>query len=171
MQLTDDQKQQVSQWIAQGATLADVQNRLDQDFQIRMTYMDVRFLMDDLKVTPQDPPEPEKPAEPQGAATPVANSTGAEIPAGEAGAPADLDEELPDAPLSGKVKVAVDTLTRPGSVVSGKVTFSDGETAEWYLDQFGRLGMVPGQQGYRPPEGDVQEFQQALERELMNRGF
>ena len=47
-------------------------------------------------------------------------------------------------------------LTLAGAVISGKVTFSDGEKADWYLDQTGRLGLGPQKQGYRPPASDVQ---------------
>jgi hypothetical protein len=165
MQLTDAQKQQVSEWIAAGAKLADIQNRLDQEFGIRVTYMEARLLVDDLKLTPQDPVEPPKAPE---ASTP-------QSPAG-AGAAEELegplDELEPDLPTgSGKVNVSVDQLTRPGAMVSGKVTFSDGQNGEWYLDQYGRLGMVPPSPGYRPPESDIAEFQLALEKELMRRGF
>ena len=39
-------------------------------------------------------------------------------------------------------------------------------TVEWYLDQYGRLGMVPPEPGYRPPDADVAEFQASLEKEL-----
>ena len=60
---------------------------------------------------------------------------------------------------------------RPGAVVSGKVTFSDGQNAEWYLDQMGRLGVVPAQQGYKPAAADVQQFQAALQSELAKMGF
>ena len=67
--------------------------------------------------------------------------------------------------------MTVDQLARPGAIVSGKVTFSDGQTAEWYLDQAGRLGVVPKQQGYKPPVEDVQEFQMALQNELAKLGF
>src|SRR5687767_3120521 len=116
MQLSDEQKQQVSQWIAAGATLAEIQSRLGEEFQIRLTYMDARLLVDDLKLTPQDPPEPEKPA----ATEPAPGGNG------EPGIPDDaaLDEPLPADDLlgaegSGKVNVTVDTLTRPGAIVSG----------------------------------------------------
>ena len=72
---------------------------------------------------------------------------------------------------TGGVSVSVDQLTRPGSMVSGKVTFSDGNTAEWYLDQMGRLGLAPQKAGYRPPPADVQQFQAALEAELSRLGI
>ncbi|HTA31393.1 MAG TPA: hypothetical protein VK731_12955, partial [Candidatus Cybelea sp.] len=71
----------------------------------------------------------------------------------------------------GKVNVTVDQLARPGALVSGKVKFSDGKTAEWILDQAGRLGLVPAEKGYKPPAADVQEFQMALQQELQKLGL
>ena len=71
----------------------------------------------------------------------------------------------------GKVSVGVDQIARPGAIVSGKVTFSDGQKAEWYLDQTGRLGVVPAKQGYKPSAADVQEFQIALQQELAKLGY
>jgi hypothetical protein len=74
-------------------------------------------------------------------------------------------------PATGHVSVTVDQLARPGAIVSGKVTFSDGQRADWYLDQNGRLGVVPGQQGYKPSAADVQQFQVALQSELARMGL
>ena len=162
MPLTDEQKLKIAAWIEEGAKPADVQARLEKEFEIRLTYMEVRFLIDDLKVMPKDP----MPAEPAPAAE-VAPDAAA--PA-EAPAPAAPDEVLPP-PGGGKVNIKVDELVRPGAMISGKATFSDGKTAEWYLDQFGRLGMVPPEPGYRPPEADVAEFQMSLEKELMKLGY
>lgn len=155
MALTDEQKNQVAAWIAEGLKPSDVQSRLESEFGLRVTYMEVRFLMDDLKLTPKDPvvPEPPKPEEPAAEALPEASPL------------AD-----PNAPAAG-VKVLVDKITRPGSVVSGHVTFSDGQVGEWYLDQMGRLGMVPPSPGYRPPDKDVAEFQIVLEQELVKLGL
>ena len=65
----------------------------------------------------------------------------------------------------------MDQITRPGAVVSGKVTFSDGNTATWHIDQKGQLGLVPTKPGYRPPASDVQSFQMALEAELSKLGL
>lgn len=164
MNLTDEQKQHVKSWIEQGAKLGEIQNRLASEFGIKLTYMDTRFLVDDLKLVPKDP-EPPKAAEPAPAAkTPLAAKP---VP-GE-----DLAEE--DAPLppglGGKVSVTVDQITRPGAIVSGKVTFSDGQTADWYLDQTGRLGVVPKQTGYKPTAADVQDFQMALQQEMAKMGY
>jgi hypothetical protein len=56
-------------------------------------------------------------------------------------------------------------------MVSGKAKFSDGKTAEWFLDQAGRLGLAPSEKGYKPPAADLQEFQIALQSELQKLGF
>ena len=71
----------------------------------------------------------------------------------------------------GKVAVKVDSITRPGAMVSGSATMSDGKKVDWYLDQYGRLGMVPPEPGYRPQQSDLVEFQAALEKELMKQGY
>ena len=157
MTLDDKQRQQVAAWIADGLKLSEIQNRLETELGLRMTYMDVRFLVDDLKLTPKDP-EPPKPVP---AASPLATT-----PPSPAAPPA------PAAALPvGGVSVTVDQLARPGAMVSGKVTFSDGQKADWYLDQTGRLGLVPAVQGYKPTAADVQQFQLALQDEMAKMGF
>jgi hypothetical protein len=62
-------------------------------------------------------------------------------------------------------------VTQPGTLVSGTVTFSDGNVASWYLDQTGRLGLAPKQQGYRPSPEDVEDFQLELQNELQKLGL
>jgi hypothetical protein len=155
MNLTDEQRQRVTAWILQGAKLAEVQTRLNQEFGLRLTYMETRFLVDDLKLTPKDP-EPPKTEKP---------------PAPDPKKKAEEPKPPADAPKPGKVSLVVDQIARPGAFVSGKVTFSDGQTAEWYLDQMGRLGVIPSQQGYKPPAADVQEFQVALQQQLQQMGM
>ena len=59
----------------------------------------------------------------------------------------------------------------PGAMVSGHVTFSDGKTADWYIDQTGRFGLVPPEPGYRPSQADLAEFQAILDRELAKIGY
>ena len=48
---------------------------------------------------------------------------------------------------------------------------SDGQLADWYLDQMGRLGVAPRQQGYKPSAVDVQDFQLALQQEMAKLGY
>jgi len=164
MNLDEAQRAKVSQWISEGLKLSDIQNRLASEFGLRLTYMDVRFLVDYLKLTPKDV-EPAKPAT-LGAGAP---SPGKNAPAATGKKAAGAPAQQPNA--TGSVSVQVDQLARPGAVVSGKVTFSDGNTADWYFDQTGRLGLVPQQQGYRPPQADLQQFQAALDQELSKLGF
>ncbi|HEX5218815.1 MAG TPA: hypothetical protein VFZ59_04560 [Verrucomicrobiae bacterium] len=165
MNLNESQKQAVTAWVADGMKLSEIQNRLVSEFGLRMTYMEVRFLVDDLKLKLADP-EPPKPATPAPTSPPAATRTDDALP----GPDAEGVEDSPS-PGAGKVSVTVDQLTRPGALVSGKVKFSDGANADWYLDQTGRLGVVPQQQGYKPSALDVQEFQMALEREMVKLGF
>ena len=165
MNLTDEQRQRVTAWILQGAKLSEIQTRLQSEFSLKLTYMEVRFLVDDLKLTPKDPEPPKnatplvgpaKPAEPQKRGP---SAEGAKV-AGSAAVPP-----------AGGVSVTVDQIARPGAIVSGKVTFSDGQKADWYMDQTGRLGVVPSQEGYKPSAADVQQFQAVLQNELMRMGF
>ncbi|MEI6351561.1 MAG: hypothetical protein WCP06_10715 [Verrucomicrobiota bacterium] len=162
MQLTDEQKQEVSRWIAEGAKLSEVQQRLDEQFGIRLTYMEARFLVDDLKLVPQEKPEPPAKAEPPQAPS---SPTGGEP---KPGAP---DEVAGKTAAGGSVKISMDQIMRPGSLVSGSVVFSDGVKAEWYLDQTGRFGLVPPQPGYRPSQADLAEFRILLEEELSRQGM
>ena len=157
MQITDEQKQKIAAWIAEGMSLSNIQDRMGKELEIRCTYMEARMLVDDLKLTPKDlePPAPKAPAA---------------APAPEAEAPPTLLSDASPAPAS-KVALAVDQIARPGTMVSGDVTFSDGMSAKWHLDQQGQLKVVPADQGYRPPAGDVEEFQVALDRELQKMGY
>lgn len=154
MNLNDAQQKTVGEWVAGGMKLADVQTRIGSEFGLQLTYMEVRFLVDDLKLRLTDP-EPPKPVAPP---TPDAPVAAPETPA------------LP-AEAAGQVAVSVDKIARPGTMVSGNVTFSDGANADWYLDQTGRLGVVPKVQGYKPTQADVLQFQAALEREMSKMGF
>jgi hypothetical protein len=159
MNLDDAQKKKVSQWIAEGLKLSDIQTRLSSELGMQMTYMDVRFLVDDLKLTPKDIDRPKTNVLP-GPASPAT------------AAPAkDKGKQTGAAPNPGGVSVSVDQLARPGAVVSGKVTFSDGNTAAWHFDQTGRLGLIPEQTGYRPPAADLQQFQTLLDSELSRMGL
>jgi hypothetical protein len=157
MNLDEAQRKKVAAWIAEGATISQIQTRLAAELNLKLTYMEVRFLVDDLKLTPKDP-EPPKVVAPVPEAAKPADKKSAPPPAGPAGA-------------TGGVSLTVDQLTRPGAIVSGKVAFSDGQQADWYLDQTGRLGVVTKQQGYKPSASDVQQFQAALQTEIARLGF
>lgn len=54
MTLTPEQQQAVSTWVAAGDNLSTIQKKLHDEFQISMTYRDVRFLVDDLNLALKD---------------------------------------------------------------------------------------------------------------------
>ena len=167
MNLDQAQRQQVAKWIEEGLKLSEIQNKLGSEFGVRMTYMELRFLIDDLKLKPKDKEPPPAPVLPKAA--------GAEtVAAGKHPAPLPDDEtDFGDEPLPGgaNVRVSVDQVTRPGALVSGKVSFSDGQSADWYLDQMGRLGVVAKQQGYKPAQSDLMAFQAELQNQLAKMGY
>ena len=158
MELSDAQKAAVTQWIQEGSSLADVQRSLREDFEISMTYMDVRFLVDDLDIAvAEEEPEPPELSEVETVEDATAEPA---------------EAELVDEGGNGAVTVDVDAIMRPGSLVSGTVVFSDGVSLGWQLSAAGQLGLIPGDDPeYRPNPEDVQSFQSQLEEVLRKKGF
>lgn len=149
--MTAEQIAKVRQWAEDGATLPDIQQRLTTELDISITYLETRFLLADLNIElkPVEDPEPEtKPAEEELAPSPEP----------EEGGP-------------GKLSLHVDELQRPGTMVSGRVTFSGGQKAEWALDQFGRFAFQPEDRSFRPEEEEMIEFQNQLSQALRRLGY
>ena len=158
MTLNEQQKQDLREWIEAGASLADVQKRLREEHGISMTYMDVRLLVLELGAKVKDRPEPK-------AAAPTPDGDAAAGP----GAP---DDHGTDDGFGGAVSVSLDRVVQAGALASGNVTFSDGVTAKWMLDQMGRLGLSSvSQPGYRPSTEDLQAFQVEIQNKLAARGY
>ncbi|BCU78794.1 hypothetical protein [Luteolibacter sp. LG18] len=142
--LTGEQKAALIQWAAEGATMADLQRRLKEEFELGITYMDTRFLVLDLGLElKEEEKAPEKKPE---------DETSAKVP-------------------TGTVSVTADELVLPGALVSGRVTFSDGEGGTWLIDQSGRPGLDPDSANYRPSPEDIAEFQVQLRALLQKRGY
>ena len=162
MNLTAEQNQTVGAWLKEGLKVSEVQGRLEKQFGLRLTYLEVRMLMDDLKLVPKDQERP---------VAPVAPAVGLEKQAKppEKEAPPALEPE--PAGAGGSVALTVDAVARPGALISGHVSFSDGQQADWFVDQMGRLGLLPQQQGYHPSAPDMQTFQLQLEHELQQFGI
>lgn len=168
MNLTPEQKQSVATWVAAGDNLSAVQKKLHDEFGLSMTYMDVRFLVDDLELTIKD-------AAPKADVNDVSKAAPAPAAAEDADA-ADLgDEDLDDLPPAGagNVRITVDDVTlMPGAMASGTVTFSDGVTGKWVIDNYGRPGFTEvSQPGYRPNPADAQAFMQQLSSALQKKGM
>lgn len=151
MNLSDEQKAVVSQWVSEGESIANIQNLLKEHFDLGLTYMDVRFLVDDLGVVYKDSNEIAEDTEDKELETETATEENNE---------------------TGGVIVDVDAVIRPGSLVSGNVRFSDGVTLGWQLTSTGQLGLIPGDDPeYRPTNEDLQAFQTQLQEVLKEKGF
>ena len=199
MTLTPEQKQAVAAWVAAGDNLSVVQTKLAEQFKLSLTYRDVRFLVDDLDLelkdaapkvdasdvtkVPPSPPAPARtppPAEKKGFLDKAKEKLGLtkEEPAPAAG---DLDdeevveEEFEDLPPAGpsQVSVSVDRVSLiPGALASGSVTFSDGVTGSWVVDQYGRPGFTKiSKENYRPAPADAQAFMRELSAALQKQGY
>ncbi len=164
MELNETQRQAVRKWVADGATLSEVQKRLKSEFDITLTFMDARLLVLDLGAQVKDKPEPRKPAPP----APVADEDDAGLPDEDVEA-LPLDDQPAGVPS--KVKVSLDKIVPAGAMVSGSVVFSDGTSVRWVLDRMGRLGLEGAPPSFRPSAEDVREFQVQLQALMANRGY
>ncbi|MFK7849949.1 MAG: hypothetical protein AB8D78_03125 [Akkermansiaceae bacterium] len=138
-ELSEEQILEIKSWAEQGAQLADIQKRIRAEMKFPVTYMDTRFLILDLGIELQEE-EKEEPA-PEVPATPVP---------------------------TGKTTLTADSVALPDSIISGRVEFSDGESAIWKIDQTGRPSLDPTTPGYQPSQEDILEFQTQL-RELVEK--
>lgn len=140
--LSDIQTATIRSWAAAGAQLPEIQLQIREELGLSLTYMDTRMLVLDLGI--------ELVAEKKEEATLET-----------------LHTPIP----TGKVTTTMDQIALPGAMVSGKVVFSDGETAIWMLDQTGRPGLDPDTAGYRPTQEDIVEFQKQLREIIQSTGL
>ena len=165
MDITDEQKNKITEWVRQGEDLSHIQSLLKDELNINITYVETRFLLADLGLEPGDETEEEQEvtAEVEESSSPAEEPSS---PVDEVDKPADdipppVDQEIGG---GGNVTVTVDGLMKPGAVISGKVTFSDGEAASWLIDQMGQLRLDPETENYRPSAEDIQKFQMELQK-------
>lgn len=141
-QLSEEQISSIKDWASKGAQLSEIQKRITEEFEITVTYMDTRFAILDLGIELVE----EKKEDPA--------------------------LEVPSVPVpTGKVTATMDSIAVPGTLVSGKVEFSDGETALWSLDQTGRPSIDPSTPGYQPKQEDIVEFQTQLRAIVQSAGL
>jgi len=158
MELNDQQKQTMAKWVAEKRSIGDIQKLLAEQFKMSMTYMDVRFLLIDLGLDVKDDEAKKRFGK--------TDLKGGPQAPGAIGDEADLGE-----PGAGGVSVTLDKIIKPGSIVSGTVKFSDGVSANWMLDQTGRLALDAGKKNYRPSQEDLQAFQMEVSRQLQSHGY
>ncbi len=127
----------------QGHSLGEVQKMLAEELGINMTYLELRLLAADLDVNwkKQDANKPK-----------IA-----------------LDDKASEPVPAPRTKITVSRVVRPGAALSGDVVFASGAEAEWFVDQYGRLGINPKPGSSRPTQEDLQDFQVELQKTLGNR--
>ena len=146
-------KQFIADKTAEGMSLTAIQDALSAQG-VKIRFMELRLLAAEIESVLAM-----KEAEKAAAEAPAPEEKKAE----EAPAPA---APAPDgaAKVRGRTTVSVSPIQRPGFAMSGSVSFGSGVTADWYVDQTGRLGLdnASGQ----PDEQDIQEFQLELRKAL-----
>lgn len=161
--LSDDQIAIIRSWAEEGDQLSDIQKRLGEELDFRVTYLETRFLLEDLKIEIKTEPKPE-PAEEE------APEEAAMAPEGvEGDEAADLPQDAPAGDAS--VSVTVDKVVRPDALVSGRADFGGGKTASWWLDQMGRLGFDTDDPEFRPSEAQAIAFQTELQKAIQQSGI
>jgi len=162
--LSEQQVSVIRDWVAQGAQMADIQKRLKEEFGLNATYMDTRFIALDLNLEfIQDEVEEEGQL--------VENEVEGDNPVfeeEEVAAPIE-DAGISSVSLGGdddlsapSVSVGLDQVAIPGAMVSGTITFSDGEKGRWMIDTMGRPSIDPETPNYQPTQTDLEDFQVKL---------
>ena len=176
MKLTEDQITTIKSWIESGDDLGKIQNQINESFDINLTYLETRFLLSDLKIElneeeeeEEEEPVGETPDKIQDSDNVTENTEDPEQQETPSGDPE--KEETEEGAQPTNINVSVDSITQPQCVISGKVTFSDGQLASWWFDQMGQLGLNPDKEGYTPSREDVAVFQVELRKVLAEQGL
>ena len=154
-------KRFMAQELQKGESLSEIQKLVNEKFSLRMTYMEIRILASELEsvdwkaLDPRAQAEAAKKAKEDAANKTDATELGGDIPETEG-------EPQTAAPAGGKTVVELSKLARPGMMLSGTVKFASGSTAEWYVDNMGRLGLE-NLKGEKPTPEDIEAFQVELE--------
>ena len=140
-----------------GESLSAIQKAVNEKFATKYTFLDIRILaseLDDIDWDAHDPKAQAKKAEEEKKAR-----AEAEAAAAAADGAAAVEGEV----SGGATTVEISKIVRPGAAISGSVKFGSGASAEWYVDQFGRLGLE-NVKGGEPTETDLREFQDELRK-------
>lgn len=137
-------KKFMEEQVKAGKTLPEIQQLIGEKFDRKMTFLEVRLMASELKDIDW---QEEEPAE--------ADDT----PDQEAQPDHDA---LSEANTPGGCVVEMSKLVKPGAVAHGSVKFPSGVTADWSVDQLGRLGL--SNNSGKPDEDDIKAFQKELQR-------
>ena len=139
--VNEHQLEAIKAWAAEGADLNAIQKKLQSEFELHLTFMEVRFLMLDHGIELVAESEQTSEGKSSDRQEKVHQDVGTE----EQGS---------------KVRVELDDLQLPGTLFSGKAHFPGGAEGAWQIDQLWRLGWSK-LTGTPSPE-EMQSFQQEL---------
>ena len=134
----DNIKKIIAELIDKGESLGNILKILDSEYDVKMTFMELRILaseIEDIDWGKNDPPEDDE---------------------------KNKDEVEED--TSGKTIVEINRFARPGIAMHGSVKFASGASANWIIDQTGRIGFEKSDGN--PTPQDIEEFQQELQKAL-----
>ena len=139
--------------LAKGTGLSELQNLVNEKFNQHLTYMEIRIIASGLQVD-WNANDPKAAAAAKEKAKREEEAKKAEAEAAEGAAKG-----------TGKTTVTVNKINPPGTVASGTVTFASGSTADWYVDQTGRPG-IDNLKGNPPTREEAQAFMMELQKVL-----
>ena len=144
---TAEMKNFIAEKLSENLSLSEIQKLLNEKFNSKLTFMEVRILASELNDVDWDKRAPKQETPKNDDASKNDDATPA--------APA------PTAPV-GKTVIEMSKIERPGIMASGTVQFISGASAEWLIDNTGRCGLdkVVGQ----PTEEDFLDFQTELQK-------
>ena len=156
-------KRFMAQELQKGESLSAIQKLVNEKFSQHMTYMEIRILASELDSVDWKALDPRAQAEAAKKAKEEAEKKAAESAEAGADIPETAEGDASGTPAgAGKTVVELSKLARPGMMLSGTVKFASGSTAEWYVDNMGRLGLE-NLKGEKPTPEDIEAFQVELE--------
>ena len=150
----------MSEELAKGTGLSQLHAMVNEKFQTKLTYMDIRIIASELQID-WNATDPKAIAAAKEKAKKEAEAKAAE----EEAARAAENGEAPADAAPGKCSITVNKVNPPGIFASGSVTFSSGTTADWYVDQTGRPG-ISNLKGEPPTQQEAEEFMMELQKVL-----
>lgn len=148
-------KRFMAEELQKGTSLSEIQKSVNTRFKQKLTYMEIRILASELESVDWRALDPRAQAE--------AAKKAREDAENEENADGIAETENAAPTASGSTVVELSKLARPGMALSGSVKFASGSTAEWYMDQMGRLGLE-NLKGEKPTQEDIEAFQIELEK-------
>ena len=130
-----------------GTSLSNIQRLLDEEYDVNMTYLDLRMIASELNVN-WEKQEAKKPVTPSMADETIS---------------AEESTEKQQQPSTG-TQVTVDKVTRPDALMSGTVKFKSGASGKWFVDHAQQLGLAPDSGSSKPTQEDIIEFQKELQQ-------